>query len=294
MKQIIIVIFCTLYLVSSYFWLQLSGEESMGSYFALFMSTLNGIDHFIFSAIVSYFFGLLLVVCYIVLLSCLKLDQINRRIATLWAATYPMLVLFGIFLYQIRVFDSRVDLIYVIITSIVFVYLVNNIYEKVSPSVRNRTLLLVVAIAYIVAIAAAILPDEMKINWLAPKYSKTLFEVPAIGHFVLVEAQNDIIDVKIWKDSKKENSTLHFRYHRESRSDKPDSNCIFVCFYGNKVLFRPADIDIINYADYEVTDLDTVLYQYEDIEFQIYGKSIMCKQRINDSWEDLVIKKNNK
>ena len=37
-------------------------------------------DDFIFSAIVSYFFGLLLVVCYIVLLSCLKLDQININV----------------------------------------------------------------------------------------------------------------------------------------------------------------------------------------------------------------------
>lgn len=278
-------------MVSSYFWLQLSGEESMGSYFALFMSTLNGIDHFIFSAIVTYFLGLLLVVCYIVLLSCLKLGHIDHRIAILWAATYPMLVLFGIFLYQIRVFDSRADLIYVIISSIIVAYLVNCIYEKVSPSVRNRTLLYVVVISYIVAIAAAIFPNEMKNNWMTPKNSMMLFEVPAIGYFVLVEAQNDIIDVKIWKDSKKENSTLHFKYQRESRSDNLDSNCIFVCFYGNKVLFRPEDVDIINYANYEVTDLDTVLHQYEDIEFQIYSKSIMCKQRINDTWEDLVIKK---
>lgn len=289
MKHIIIVTLLSLYLICCYYWLQITGEQCLGSCFALFMSTLNDIDLFILSAIVSYFFGLFLVVCYIALVGSLEPYNINHRIVILWAITYPMLVLFGIFLYQIKVFDSRADLFYVIIISIILMCLVYCIYEN--PSVRNRTIFCVVAIAYIVSIVAIVFPNEKKKNWVTPKYSKTLFEVPALGQFITIDAQDNIIEVKFSKDISNDNSTLHFKYRSKSSSDDLDSNCIFVCFYGNKVLFRPTNIEIINNADYEIIDLDTVMYQYEDVEFQIYDKRVVCKQRINNSWEYLYIKK---
>lgn len=283
MKKALFLFFIALYIYITFKWLNLDGEISMGPYLSLFMSTMNRLDHFLFSAVVTYLGGIMMFVCYAMVSYLMKFDKVSFRPVLLWSMVYPLFIILGVLLVKIGIWDDRSDCMYLIIGSIVAVFVIDKFLVSESLQFRhNKVLYTIILSLYLLSFVALSQPRN-KWRWMFPNHKERVFEIPSQKTIVRVATHSDTVRVCIGKESQDFHHLLQFYYiDKDAVFNDTFNRQIFVYLYGNKVFFfRSDNIIVTHYGDYESTTRDEVLHEGTFFEYLISSKNISVIQSAN-------------
>ena len=150
-----------IYCLFSWWWLNLDEEVCLGSDMSLFMSCFTPYDHFIFSGIMVYLFGIVGIIGYGVLKNTVLKNMFSQEEGEVvppflhWMILFPLFILIGIILYKAQVLSDRADWIYLIVASMVSVLMV----EWENKRLKNKYILWgVVVTLYVLSFIFVFLP----------------------------------------------------------------------------------------------------------------------------------------
>lgn len=135
-------------------------------------------DYYLYKCIVAYFYGIIILVLFSAAFYLLKKRQMNPLIPMLWATLFPFYLLVGLFLYQIEVWEGRLDYLYVIALSIVsmlVIYWYTN--TKSIELLSNKVFWTVLVSLYLLIIVTIIIPNRTKKKWFLPNRIERVVEI---------------------------------------------------------------------------------------------------------------------
>ena len=259
-EYFILTICVVVYTITMWLWLNVDAEIALGHGMSLFLSCFSSYDHFVFSGIMIYIFGIFFILGYLILISALfppgSTQPIIVNSLLLWMIVFPIFILLGVSLFKVRVLSSRTDWIYLLIAS----YMVEGFFLwKKNLSLLSPKLWIFVIVAYLVSFAALCLPKEQLIKIFRTERTNYVFKIDELDCLVSMTTRNDTVTVKIGKDLQSQDSTFVFVYYPINREERIDDQGILLLQYDNQMMFwnhNGLEIEVVNWAFYKEANKD--------------------------------------
>lgn len=288
MKRIINIAFLFAFCLCAILWVNRDGQNWIFPFIPFIIR--NELDDFIFCAISVYLLGIAFLVLWVVSMHLLKCGEINPRVPISWVIIYPLLFFMGIIMFQIDIWESKYNYIYLIFLSVVFMFVVNSSVVS-SKSSKSKVYYYILAFLYLLMIVIVSLPNDNKKRCISTERQERHFKVIDADLDIRIYTFRDTVSVSMGSNLHAPDKVLQFYYiDNNAIYNKEFEKIILISIYENNILFRSDNVIINNYGPYKKVDLEEVLHSSSDYEFIISSSSISARQRIEGHWVNLEVR----